>query len=111
MMGTSRGVKTSLLFSRSMYLSVEEGLAHLPVLADWRIITNNQAHIFNYFLFSINIRVKKGSLVAVVGQVGCGKSSLLSAFLGEMERSSGQVVKNVRRIIVFCSVSLIWVTS
>ena len=47
-------------------------------------------------LFSIDIHVKKGSLVAVVGQVGCGKSSLLSALLGEMEKSSGQVVKNVR---------------
>ena len=40
--------------------------------------------------------MKKGTLVAVVGQVGCGKSSLLSAVLGEMEKSSGQVVKKVR---------------
>ncbi|CAB4008746.1 multidrug resistance-associated 1-like, partial [Paramuricea clavata] len=45
-------------------------------------------------LKNINFRIKKGSLVAVVGQVGCGKSSLLSALLGEMEKSSGQVVKN-----------------
>ena len=51
-------------------------------------------------LFSINIRVKQGSLVAVVGQVGCGKSSLLSALLGEMEKSSGHVVKNVRIVFV-----------
>ena len=51
------------------------------------------------FCFSINIRMKKGSLVAVVGQVGCGKSSLLSALLGEMERSDGQVIKNVRILL------------
>ena len=49
-------------------------------------------------LYSINIQVKKASLVAVVGQVGCGKSSLLSAVLGEMEKSSGQVVKKVRTV-------------
>ncbi|XP_028401273.1 multidrug resistance-associated protein 1-like [Dendronephthya gigantea] len=45
-------------------------------------------------LKNINIHVKKGSLVAVVGQVGCGKSSLLSGLLGEMEKSNGEVIKN-----------------
>ncbi|XP_056144596.1 multidrug resistance-associated protein 1-like [Lampris incognitus] len=39
----------------------------------------------------INVRVKKGSLVAVVGHVGSGKSSLLSAMLGETEKRSGHV--------------------
>ncbi|CAG7727265.1 unnamed protein product, partial [Allacma fusca] len=42
-------------------------------------------------LRNINLRVKKGSLVAVVGTVGSGKSSLLSAILGEMEKISGWV--------------------
>ncbi|XP_068585945.1 multidrug resistance-associated protein 1-like [Cebidichthys violaceus] len=37
----------------------------------------------------ISMKVKPGSLVAVVGHVGSGKSSLLSAMLGEMERRSG----------------------
>uniref|UniRef100_A0A672PFU0 ATP-binding cassette, sub-family C (CFTR/MRP), member 10 n=1 Tax=Sinocyclocheilus grahami TaxID=75366 RepID=A0A672PFU0_SINGR len=32
-----------------------------------------------------------GSLVAVVGKVGCGKSSLLSAITGELTRSGGEV--------------------
>lgn len=41
------------------------------------------------YLQSINMKVKTGSLVAVVGPVGSGKSSLLSAMLGEMERTSG----------------------
>ena len=35
--------------------------------------------------------VPKGSLVAVVGSVGYGKSSLISAILGEMEKVEGQV--------------------
>ncbi|XP_037043483.1 multidrug resistance-associated protein 1-like [Bradysia coprophila] len=42
-------------------------------------------------LSSINVRVETGSLVAVVGNVGSGKSSLLSAFLGEMNKISGRV--------------------
>uniref|UniRef100_A0A663N7G6 Multidrug resistance-associated protein 1 n=1 Tax=Athene cunicularia TaxID=194338 RepID=A0A663N7G6_ATHCN len=42
--------------------------------------------------FSINFTVPEGSLVAVVGQVGCGKSSLLSALLGEMDKKEGYVV-------------------
>uniref|UniRef100_A0A8U7P8D9 Multidrug resistance-associated protein 1 n=1 Tax=Corvus moneduloides TaxID=1196302 RepID=A0A8U7P8D9_CORMO len=40
----------------------------------------------------INFTVPEGSLVAVVGQVGCGKSSLLSALLGEMDKKEGYVV-------------------
>uniref|UniRef100_A0A8C9VL18 ABC-type glutathione-S-conjugate transporter n=1 Tax=Scleropages formosus TaxID=113540 RepID=A0A8C9VL18_SCLFO len=39
----------------------------------------------------IGVRVPSGSLVAVVGHVGSGKSSLLSAMLGEMEKRSGQI--------------------
>ncbi|XP_048103810.1 multidrug resistance-associated protein 1 [Alosa alosa] len=39
----------------------------------------------------INVRVPCGSLVAVVGHVGSGKSSLLSAMLGDTERRSGSV--------------------
>ncbi|NXN86769.1 MRP1 protein, partial [Bombycilla garrulus] len=43
-------------------------------------------------LNSINFTVPEGSLVAVVGQVGCGKSSLLSALLGELDKKEGYVV-------------------
>ncbi|KAI8497857.1 hypothetical protein Bbelb_245090 [Branchiostoma belcheri] len=43
---------------------------------------------------NINLSIPKGKLTIVVGQVGCGKSSLLSAILGEMTTLSGQVVWN-----------------
>uniref|UniRef100_A0A8C2UJJ1 ATP binding cassette subfamily C member 3 n=1 Tax=Coturnix japonica TaxID=93934 RepID=A0A8C2UJJ1_COTJA len=46
---------------------------------------------FACFLHSINLLVPSGALVAVVGHVGCGKSSLLSALLGEMEKLEGEV--------------------
>ncbi|XP_059158170.1 multidrug resistance-associated protein 1-like isoform X2 [Physella acuta] len=42
-------------------------------------------------LKNINISIKPGSLVAVVGTVGSGKSSLLSAILGEMTKVKGRV--------------------
>uniref|UniRef100_A0A8C0ICA2 Canalicular multispecific organic anion transporter 2 n=1 Tax=Bubo bubo TaxID=30461 RepID=A0A8C0ICA2_BUBBB len=43
------------------------------------------------FLHSINLLVPSGALVAIVGPVGCGKSSLVSALLGEMEKLEGEV--------------------
>eukprot|EP01018_Ginkgo_biloba_P003571 Gb_36600 [translate_table: standard] len=42
-------------------------------------------------LRDINIEVKRKSLVAIVGTVGSGKSSLLSSLLGEMPKLSGMV--------------------
>ncbi|VFV39953.1 atp-binding sub-family c (cftr mrp) [Lynx pardinus] len=42
-------------------------------------------------LSGITFSVPEGSLVAVVGQVGCGKSSLLSALLAEMDKVEGHV--------------------
>ncbi|GAA5856368.1 hypothetical protein JCM8547_008708 [Rhodosporidiobolus lusitaniae] len=42
-------------------------------------------------LEDITLSVKKGDLIAVVGRVGAGKSSLLSAILGEMNKVDGQV--------------------
>ena len=40
-------------------------------------------------LDTLNIEVKKGELVAVVGKIGSGKSSLISAILGEIEKIEG----------------------
>eukprot|EP00095_Tigriopus_kingsejongensis_P003830 maker-scaffold2698_size13172-snap-gene-0.3 protein:Tk03830 transcript:maker-scaffold2698_size13172-snap-gene-0.3-mRNA-1 annotation:"multidrug resistance-associated protein 1 isoform x4" len=42
-------------------------------------------------LHDITLEIPKGSLTAVVGTVGSGKSSLISAFLGEMEKEQGSV--------------------
>ncbi|GFO38362.1 canalicular multispecific organic anion transporter 1 [Plakobranchus ocellatus] len=41
-------------------------------------------------LQNITLKIPQGKLVAVVGPVGAGKSSLLSAMLGEMEQLTGQ---------------------
>uniref|UniRef100_A0A672GE99 ATP-binding cassette, sub-family C (CFTR/MRP), member 9 n=1 Tax=Salarias fasciatus TaxID=181472 RepID=A0A672GE99_SALFA len=42
-------------------------------------------------LSDINIRIPTGQLTMIVGQVGCGKSSLLLAMLGEMQAVDGRV--------------------
>ncbi|KAA8584790.1 hypothetical protein FQN60_003484 [Etheostoma spectabile] len=42
-------------------------------------------------LSGLNVCIPEGSLVAVVGHVGSGKSSLLSALLGEMDKLEGSV--------------------
>lgn len=55
---------------------------------------------------SINVMVPQGSLVAVVGHVGCGKSSLISALLGDMEKLEGEASVRVRLAFDFLLPSL-----
>ena len=38
------------------------------------------------YLYNLNLEVGKAKLVAIVGKVGCGKSSLLAGLLGEMHK-------------------------
>ncbi|RNA42720.1 multidrug resistance-associated 1 [Brachionus plicatilis] len=45
-------------------------------------------------LHNLNFEVKKGELVAVVGSVGSGKSSLISGLLGEMHKFKGYINVN-----------------
>ncbi|CAG2170013.1 unnamed protein product, partial [Oppiella nova] len=52
-------------------------------------------------LKNINLIIERNSLVAVVGQVGAGKSSLLSALLGNMEKTSGEV--NISGTVAYVS--------
>jgi ABC-type multidrug transport system fused ATPase/permease subunit len=47
-------------------------------------------------LRDVDVKISDGSLVAIVGPVGAGKSSLLSAILGELNMLSGKVNTTVR---------------
>lgn len=40
---------------------------------------------------NINLEIPRGKLVAIVGPVGSGKTSLLQALIGEVRRTSGKV--------------------
>jgi ABC-type Mn2+/Zn2+ transport system ATPase subunit len=48
------------------------------------------------YFANLSVDIAPGSLVGIVGSVGSGKSSLLSAMLGEMHKVSGSVVTNGR---------------
>src|SRR5947207_1552111 len=45
----------------------------------------------NTILKNISLKVPKGALVAVIGRVGSGKSSLIAAFLREIHKLEGKV--------------------
>lgn len=49
-------------------------------------------------LRDINLKINAGNLVAVVGSVGAGKSSLISAFLGETYKICGYVNTKVKHL-------------
>ncbi len=65
------------------------------------IVDNNNALSLrsesNYAILKhINFEAKSGEFIAVVGQVGAGKSSFLNAILGEMSKINGKVSLNGR---------------
>nr|QUF59448.1 ATP-binding cassette transporter Abcc1-4 [Brachionus angularis] len=45
----------------------------------------------NLVLKDLSFKIKKNNLVAILGSVGQGKSSLLSALIGEMEKFNGKI--------------------
>ncbi|XP_076117591.1 multidrug resistance-associated protein 1-like [Mytilus galloprovincialis] len=55
----------------------------------------------DFSLKDINVHIPEGSFVAIVGSVGSGKSSMLSAILGEMESMSGKV--NLKGTVAYVS--------
>ncbi|POS84754.1 hypothetical protein EPUL_003663 [Erysiphe pulchra] len=63
-----------------------------------RVIVNEK----NPFqLQKINMSIKRNELVAVIGGVGCGKSSLLAAIAGDMRKTKGELKFGASR--AFCS--------
>ena len=54
----------------------------------------NSDQLVTPVLKNISLSIKCGDLVGVIGPVGAGKSSLLDALLGEMQRTEGQIAVN-----------------
>jgi len=44
-------------------------------------------------IHNISLKIKKGAKVGIVGDVGCGKSSILAALLGQIRQTRGNTVK------------------
>jgi len=70
-------------------------------------------------LKEINLTVKKGEIVALIGHSGCGKSTLMGCISGMTKATSGEVIANDKKVtgpgpdrgIVFQNYSLLpWLT-
>lgn len=53
-------------------------------------------------LVDLNISIKKGQLVGIVGTVGSGKSSILTSILGEMHKRDGHLRIAGKPTIAYC---------
>lgn len=63
--------------------------------AKWSVESEKQA------LLNLSMSISRGSLVALVGQVGSGKSTLMQALLNELPWKSGQLTVNGK--LSYCS--------
>ncbi|KAJ3007140.1 UNVERIFIED_CONTAM: ATP-binding cassette sub- C member 8, partial [Siphonaria sp. JEL0065] len=70
----------------------EEGAIELKVLDEKKAVV--EAAPPRNILVDIDLKIEKGTFVVVIGQVGSGKSSLLSAILGDLQMSSGKISAN-----------------
>ena len=61
----------------------------------------SQQDLLPFRVHDITMNVQRGTLVAVVGRVGSGKSSLLSGLIGQMRKVSGSVTFGGR--VAYCS--------
>ena len=51
-------------------------------------------------LKNINLRINKGEFICIIGEVGAGKSSLLSAILGDMQHLSEETIEQYQESIL-----------
>jgi ATP-binding cassette subfamily C (CFTR/MRP) protein 10 len=56
--------------------------------------SSNVEEDYNLTIKQVSLRVPKGSFVAVIGEVGSGKTSLLNSLLGEMRCVHGSILLN-----------------
>ncbi|RWS30364.1 hypothetical protein B4U80_09452 [Leptotrombidium deliense] len=79
----------------------EDPPENFDILADNAVFKRESPEGINCDLFSLgplSMKIKKGAFIGVIGTIGCGKSSLLQAFIGEMLRFSGNFCTNKEEI-------------
>ena len=64
-------------------------------------ISNSMEQNIIFIFYRINVNIPEGKLVAVVGQVGSGKTSFISSILGELEKLEGDVKIKVNNFYSF----------
>ncbi|XP_029164699.1 probable multidrug resistance-associated protein lethal(2)03659 [Nylanderia fulva] len=73
---------------RRSYTNMHCAINMINVTAKWEALQSQNT------LEDLNLQIEKGKLYAVIGMVGSGKSSLLSAILGEITLTEGQIKVN-----------------
>jgi len=56
-----------------------------------RVQEEEKDHLKPFTLEDLNLKIPRGSFVAISGRIGSGKSSVLNALIGEMRRTKGEV--------------------
>ncbi|KAJ2903978.1 hypothetical protein MKZ38_009033 [Zalerion maritima] len=80
-----------------------EGSASRPISAEGQssngstLVDDSEAVPFH--ISELNIAISRNELVAVIGSVGSGKSSLLAAMAGDMRKTAGEVVLGASRAL------------
>lgn len=91
-------IKSFLLLDETNENDVQRGPITSPTGVDLAISIKKANMGWNkneVFLYNLNFDIRRSKLIAVVGGVGSGKSSLLSALLGEMHKLNyGQIQVN-----------------
>ncbi|EFA82194.1 hypothetical protein PPL_04616 [Heterostelium album PN500] len=90
----SDGAKSPSKQARSKILQTEESGADADDSGLLRVDSSlgiEMEEISNSVLTNVNFVAPKGKLTVIVGRVGCGKTSLISAILGEISRVAGTV--------------------
>ena len=87
------------------YVCFVQHFAHLMIQSygykTWLLMSfcdfhNIDIYMCSVYVSSVSLDVKPGRLVAIVGAVGSGKSSLIAALLGEMHKVKGFVKIQVK---------------
>ncbi|KAG0269794.1 hypothetical protein BGZ96_006436, partial [Linnemannia gamsii] len=79
--------------SRNSTTEDSEASERQPLLSASNNTAQESASRMKPFLRDINLHIPRGSLVAIVGPVGSGKSSLLQAMVGNMTKARGEVTR------------------
>jgi len=58
---------------------------------------------FTPVLYDFKLDIRQGAFVAIVGEVGCGKSLLLQAILGELHPMDSASVETASREVAYCA--------
>ncbi|XP_025194322.1 probable multidrug resistance-associated protein lethal(2)03659 isoform X2 [Melanaphis sacchari] len=82
-------------FEKNKESVTSHGITILNTCAKWTDVQTNNT------LENINLTINSGNLVAIIGPVGAGKSSLLQAILRELPVSNGEI--SVRGVISYAS--------